>query len=289
MASVTKKGASKRVEPYVAKGRHTRRATPVKGARRKSRNRQPVDWSRWFAIVRIVLVVGLLGAGASQISWAQLTDKVRSATTRPVSEIVVQGEFKYLDRDKLRAMVLEQINGDFVDIDLGHMRAALERHPWVESVGVRRVWPDKLLISVEEETPIARWGDSGFISNEGDIVYIDNNAFLSDLPRFQGPDSQSGNIAKTYQEMTEMLASRGLRPAGISVDAKLAWQVQLENGVQLVFGQYDVLKKLRNFLLVYEASLAQVSSNIARVDMRYDSGMAVAWRQENLETLQASR
>ena len=38
---------------------------------------------------------------------------------------------------------------------------ALEQLPWVRRVSVRRVWPDRLEVTLEEHVALARWGDAG--------------------------------------------------------------------------------------------------------------------------------
>jgi Cell division septal protein len=158
------------------------------------------------------------------------------------------------------------------------LQLRLQIEPWVKSASVQRSWPDGLLIEVNEEKPIARWADDAFISNEGAVIVIDENVSLSHLPRLAGPLNESLAITRTYLEMTELFASRKLVLTGVNVDETMAWSISLKNGIEIVFGQYDVLTKLRNFLLVYDTNLQPDIGRVKRVDMRYESGMAVAWR-----------
>jgi cell division protein FtsQ len=41
-----------------------------------------------------------------------------------------------------------------------------------------------------------------------------------------------------------------------------------------------VVEKMRRFVSVYEKALKEHNTNIARVDLRYPNGLAVAWREQ---------
>jgi len=212
-----------------------------------------------------------------------------NAVNKPVSNITVKGQFHFLEKNDIEQLVLSQIDGKFLEVDLQQLRLSLESEPWVKQAEVQRIWPDGLFIEIQEQTPVARWRDSGFINNLGDVVDISDNSRLANLPLFSGPEAQRLQVARTYLEVTEMLRRRGFELQGVNVDATLAWQITLKSGVELVFGQYDVMDKLRSFLVVYEEHLQALGKSIRRVDMRYEKGMAVAWRGGPEEELQASR
>ena len=79
--------------------------------------------------------------------------------------------------------------------------------PWLKRVGVRRVWPDRLVIQFEEYQPVARWGDNGLMSKEGNIFYPDplQDAF-SDLPQLKGPKGNEQEVWHMYLAMNHILA-----------------------------------------------------------------------------------
>jgi len=49
------------------------------------------------------------------------------------------------------------IKGNFFSINLQRARAAFESVPWVRRATVRRVWPDRLAVSLEEHRAAALW------------------------------------------------------------------------------------------------------------------------------------
>jgi|GEM_PF-852565 len=266
----------------------TKKTTIAKGAVKKKVNGPSFLIYTWRLgkYVSLVSVTAVLIWG---VDWTSLGRRVEALANRPVANIAVKGEFNYLAKQHVQSLVMEHISGNFVNVDLAGLRANLQNHPWVKSASVQRVWPDGLSIDVVEEKPIARWGRGGFINNEGRIIEVGLSEALVDLPLFSGPEEQNQQITRTYLDMTEILASRNIGILGITVDETLSWKMLMDNNIEIAFGQYEVLAKLRNFILVYEQKLAGLSSTIARVDMRYESGMAVAWRDSNSVELQASR
>ena len=44
-------------------------------------------------------------------------------------------------------------------------------------------------------------------------------------------------------------------------------------------GVVAVVEKMRRFAAIYERELIDQSANIARIDLRYANGLAVAWRE----------
>ncbi|WP_185235849.1 cell division protein FtsQ/DivIB [Teredinibacter franksiae] len=261
-----------------------------RGAVRKGRVQGgPIVSIPWALLLKGVCFSTLLAFGIWKIDWLAISNKVQQQVNKPVANVSVKGEFTHLSQSDLQALVTAHIQGNFMQVDIEDLRANLHTNPWVQAVRVQRVWPDGLSIDVREQKPIARWNSTAFISNEGEVITIGDNSHLAYLPLLAGPVKQSSLITRTYLDMTEMLASRNIGLTGIDVDATHAWRIKLSNGIEIVFGQYDVLNKLRNFLLVFDQKLRGVSEKIVRVDMRYDSGMAVAWNKDTESDLQASR
>ena len=77
----------------------------------------------------------------------------------PLKEIVVQGAPKNVAAAEIQSAV-GGIGGNFFAADLAAIRARLEKVPWVRHVDVRRVWPDRIEVSLEEHVALARWGQA---------------------------------------------------------------------------------------------------------------------------------
>src|SRR6478735_56949 len=100
-----------------------------------------------------------------------------------VAWLVRQPVFAYLE-----AVVRSELSGTFFTLDLARARQALAQVPWVRSAGLRRQWPRRLEIEIEEHAPLARWNDAGLVNTRGEVFVADWNG---DLPQFSGPPGAS--------------------------------------------------------------------------------------------------
>lgn len=263
----------------------TRKKT--RGATRSpdKKNAKPVRWGR-YVVATFALVV--IANGVMRIDWAGVAQKAGSATHRPVKSVVIEGEFSFISREKMQALLTDRLTGDFVDIDLRDVKSSIEANPWIHSVSIQRIWPDSLKVIINEERPIARWGESGFINREGLLIKAETHDLLNNLPLLSGVESKSVELTQNYLLFTELLSKSDLKVAGIQVDEKYSWEILLDKNIQLKLGQGDIEKKLENFLFVYEKYLKDVNNDAAlaagnevkrikSIDMRYDQGMAVQW------------
>lgn len=194
-----------------------------------------------------------------------------------IGVIAVKGAFSQVDQEEIQRMVEPLVTGGFLSLDLQNIRRELELHPWVQQARVSRRWPDGLEIKVTEEVPIARWGNTGFLNVRGERRDIGDNSALAYLPMLQGGDQSERQLMKSYREMVQLLQPSGLRVAALKRDHRGAWWLRLDNDLELVIGRDHVMEKMRRFLEVWEQELKQQAERVARVDIRYDNGVAVQW------------
>lgn len=77
---------------------------------------------------------------------------------RPITKIDVQGDLSYISQQSVQQRIAPYVAASFFSVDLPAMRAELEQMPWIAHAEVRRVWPDEVVIRLEEQLPVARWG-----------------------------------------------------------------------------------------------------------------------------------
>ena len=109
-------------------------------------------------------------------------NRVYQQIDKPLTQIMIGGDFIYLQRQDLMGLVNNQIDGGFLSVNLTSLSGVLEDHPWVNQVSIRRHWPSTLKVEVLEEVPIARWGNEGFLNRLGEELTIADNSKLKALP-----------------------------------------------------------------------------------------------------------
>ena len=76
----------------------------------------------------------------------------------PVKKVILQGENQYLQAADIVNFVNSQSVKGMLAIDLEQLQKNASKIGWVQSVEVRKVWPDQLVFVVNEHHPVARFG-----------------------------------------------------------------------------------------------------------------------------------
>src|SRR5207245_857953 len=130
----------------------------------------------------------LVVAAALLFAFAGLQFLVHSPLF-PIRELEVDHGLKHSTRQQIEAAVRGSIAGNFFAVDLSAIRAAIEQLPWVRRVTVRRVWPDRIEVSVEEQVALARWGVAALGRIARRHAYVDlryPNGFALRTPELRG-------------------------------------------------------------------------------------------------------
>ena len=108
----------------------------------------------------------------------------------------------------------EELTGTFFTMDLDRARRALAQVPWVRNVALRRQWPHRLEVEVEEHAPLARWNDASLVNARGEVFSAE---WKDDLPQFEGQEGRAAEMAAQYRAWSARLqplalAVRTLQP-----------------------------------------------------------------------------
>jgi len=122
----------------------------------------------------------------------------------PLREVKVDGQLSHVSREQVNLIVAKHLNGNFFTLDLVKARDAFEKLPWARNVSVRRRWPDKLEVVIEEHQELARWGSVVLVNTHGELFHA---ASGSDLPIFYGPGDGVIEVASQYADTKARLAN----------------------------------------------------------------------------------
>jgi cell division protein FtsQ len=202
---------------------------------------------------------------------------------RPVSKINVQGDLSYVSQQAVQQRIAPYVNARFFSIDLTGMRTELEQMPWIAHAEVRRVWPDQVVIRLEEQLPIARWGEAQLLNNQGQAFAPRELANYEHLPQLFGPQRAQQQVMQQYQVLSQMLRPLGFSIARLELRERGSWFLttgagSAGPGIDLLLGRDHLVEKLRRFIAIYDKTLKDQITNIARIDLRYANGLAVGWR-----------
>jgi cell division protein FtsQ len=74
------------------------------------------------------------------------------------------------------------------------------------------------------------------------------------------------------------LVEGGVRMVALRLDARGAWEIDLDNGVRVRLGRRQVDERFERFVAAALRLVVQRSAEVAYVDMRYTNGFSIGWR-----------
>jgi len=192
----------------------------------------------------------------------------------PIHEIEVKTAVERTSKAEIQAALSDRIQGNFFAVSPAEVRMGLERLPWVRSASVRRVWPDRLEVALEEHVALARWGDESLVNSYGERFLGKTDQLL---PQFFGPAGTEREVARRYQRFAQIVMPLGAPLERVVLTPRFAWQLRLGSGLNIMLGRdADAAEsRLRRFVEVYDVALEKMRRKHEYVDLRYPNGFAL--------------
>ncbi|WP_421235069.1 cell division protein FtsQ/DivIB [Aeromonas enteropelogenes] len=199
------------------------------------------------------------------------------ANRLPMSELLLQGQHQYLQTEELRQAVLDGAESrNFFELDVNELQGRLNALPWVASVSVRKKWPNKIKVYLIEEDVAARWNGNRFVNTQGKVFSAPDRVKVA-LMQLSGPDDQAARVLKESRQYESQLAAKGYKLLGVNLTPRHAWELTLDGNIKLFLGRNDIALRLQRFIDAFP--VIEPRSQVAYVDLRYDTGMAVGWKK----------
>jgi cell division protein FtsQ len=241
--------------------------------------RRPIISINWASCGRKAAMLGLAAACIGALGWA---------LNRPVRAISMDGPFQRVSPGQIEKAAAPYLDSGFMSADLDAIQRAVEILPWVDHARVQRRWPTSVHVTVVEQTPAARWGESGLLNTRGELFVRDAAHVPSELPRLSGPYGTENQVARQYLSAEPRVLEAGLRIAALRLDERGAWEIDLVSGVTVRLGRRDVDARLDRFLHTAAQVIAHRETDVNYVDMRYSNGFAIGWRTAGAPATPAS-
>ena len=164
-------------------------------------------------------------------------------------------------------------------LDDKSLEKEIENIPWIHSASMTHVWPDKLVVKIFEQQPVAFWGENEMLAENGEIIKAVLDDKKGSLPMLYSPDGKGRNMATGFLKIREMMKGFPVKLVEFKEDARGSWKIKLENGMTLKIGREHQEKRLKRFMVAYNESLKEVINKVSEVDLRYTNGFAVKWKK----------
>ncbi len=245
--------------------------------RKQARRRKPQKVQR-FRLPKVPLakiLTPLIAGGIIVLSY-QLS---ATLLDRPIRSITIEGPFQRVSALQIEEAISTALSDGFLSANLSEIQRQIVALPWIDQANVVRRWPSQLDISVIEQVPAACWGERGLLNTRGELFVTDARHIPAELPRLSGPSNRSDEIAKRYLVVREQLIPFGLDLRRVHMDARGAWEMTLQNGVNIRLGRREVEQRTELFLDVVAEIITNRAVDIDYVDMRYSNGFTIGWKK----------
>jgi cell division protein FtsQ len=192
-------------------------------------------------------------------------------------EVVVAAPLERASAPHVEAVIRDELAGTFFTMDLARAGESLKKVAWVRNVSLRRQWPGRLEVTVEEHVPLARWNDAALVNTDGETFVADWNG---ELPLFAGPEGRAAEVTLRWREWTEVLAPLARTLPVVRLSERGGWSLSAAGAagrLQLELGRDEPSTRLGRFVAAYGrtiGALARVGTKVGHVDLRYRNGFA---------------
>lgn len=238
----------------------------------------PADVRLTNAVANGVFVLAGAALAAGAALWAA------RAPWFDLRAIALDGDLARTNVATIRANATPRLAGNFWSVDLAAGRAAFESVPWVREAVVRRVWPNRLAVTLAEHEAAALWaGDDGndrLVNTHGE-VFEANLGDVEDegLPRLAGPDGSAAQVLAMHRRLATAFAPlEGAVVQSLTLTHRGSWRAELDRGAVVELGRGsddEVVARTERFV----RTLAQVQARFERpleyADLRHTDGYAV--------------
>jgi cell division protein FtsQ len=248
--------------------------------------------------VRLMNIAALvLGSAACLASLGLAVRWVLAQPVFAVSKIVVIGDTTHHNALTLQANVGGRISGNFFTLDLAQTRAVFESVPWVRKATVRREFPNRLRVILEEHRSSGFWGadsESRMVNSLGEVFEANaGDTEAEELPRLVGAEGASGNVLSMYRQLSQVFQPFDVTIEQLELSGRNGWRLQLDSGAQMELGRgssQEVTARLQKFLATHKQILASYQRSgldrVESVDLRHGEGYAI--RLQGVSTVAAA-
>ena len=262
-------------------------ATLRRGIAPSSLQAMPADVRLMNAVSGVVYALAAVAGLVACVLW------LTRSPMFPIRGIQLDGDLVRNSVPTIRANAAPRLAGNFFSVDLQQGRQAFEAVPWVRSAVVRRVWPDRLAVRLEEHRAVALWSGDGEASSGGDRlvnshgeVFDANVGDVEDdaLPTLTGPEGSAPAMLALYQRVQAALRKLDMDVTNLHLSGRGSWRAEIDSGARIELGrgtEDEIVARTERFVRTLAAAVASTAPGgapLESADLRHQGGYAVRLR-----------
>jgi cell division protein FtsQ len=201
---------------------------------------------------------------------AQLKDArdiVANAAGFHIKHLSITGRRQLTDQDILSAAEVSA-RTSLLFLDVERSRDRLQASPWIAEASVRKTYPDRLQIEIQEREPFALWQKDGKISViavDGTVLAPLINRRFATLPLVVGPGAE--RKAKDFLALLDRFPTIRDEVRAAILVANRRWNLKLKNGIDVRLPEVAAEQGLET-LAALDRDKHLLTRDITAVDLR---------------------
>ncbi len=184
-----------------------------------------------------------------------------------ISEISINGNKEITNAEIIAASGISSAHA-LTSLNVADIKARLKRVPLISDASVRKLYPNKMVITLVEREPYALWqkdGDVQVISSDGTVIEGFNDPRFKRLPHIVG---EGANLrVKEYVELLNAAPLLKDRIRAGTLISERRWNLKLANGVDLKLPEDGAAQALAK-LAKLDADSNVLDKDILAIDLR---------------------
>lgn len=205
----------------------------------------------------------------------------------PIDSVTISGETRLQENEILAATGVDA-HSSLVFLDAAETRRRLMDLPLVQSARVLKLYPNRLVIAIEERQPAALWQRDGrvkVISADGTPIADLNDPRFLGLPFVVGPGAEKR--LPEYAALLKGLGDLSSRVRAGSFVSERRWSLIMTNGVEVKLPEVDPGAAVGR-LVHLQRETRILDKDIRSIDLRLADRIAVRLTEQGVETREAA-
>ncbi len=241
----------------------------AKGAVRIKKSRTPfikMDWLGYLKPVSLVVTISCI-----LISVVLL---IMQLVNKDITELKIDGPFKHVSQSQIRSELEGVFPAGYVTLNIEEVVERLLAMPMVSQVEAEKIWPNTLKLTMHEEKPVAIWNQKNMLSQIGEILPL--ALAQLQLPQLKGRLGESRIVMQHYQLFNHWGKRHQLTLQALNNTAS-GWQLIYKNDFQIWLDSSQAMQGLQQLEdVLYQFDIERIH----RIDLRYEQGFSVAWKEK---------
>ena len=244
----------------------------------------PADVRLMNIVASSVFLLAAVGALVAGVLW------LMRSPLFPIRGIQLDGDLLRNNVPTIRANAAPRLAGNFYSVDLQQGRRAFESVPWVRRAVVRRVWPDRLAVRLEEHRAVALWvaqgeqnsGADRLVNSHGEVFDANVGDVEDDgLPKLEGPEGSAAQMLAMVRRVQPVLSKLDMDIERLHLSGRGSWRADLDSGASIELGrgsEDEIVARSERFVRTLAAATAKWRAPLEYADLRHTDGYAVRLR-----------